>query len=201
MLFLLVLSFYSEFEWVQLEGTNAGGISREIMESSMAKGYGERNLEKRFIYLDSGIFGGGCKVLFSKGTAIEGLPRGLNFMKRAIKMKKFDRYCALYEKGELKQAWEDLEKESARKLGISSLSLEELRKFLPEEDYKDEEGEIEPGLIVEKMAGIKYPAKTYYSFIEIKEDRTVKIIPVVIKLCPLAEKIEEYMDNLVPKGD
>jgi len=201
MLFLLVLSFYSEFEWVQLEGTNARGISEEIMESSMAKGYGERNLEKRFIYLASGIFSGGCKVLFSKGTAIEGLPRGLKLMKRAIKMKKFDRYSALYKKGELKQEWKKLERESAEKLRISSLSLEELRKILPEENYKEETGEMGTESMYAKMAGIKYPAKTYYSFIEIKENRTVKIIPVVIKLCPLAEKIEEYMNGLVPKGD
>jgi len=201
MLFLLVLSFYSEFEWVQLEGTNARGISREIIAATAAERYGKRNIEKRFIRLNSGIFSGGCKVLFSKGSEIEGLPRDLKLMRRAIKMKKFDRYSALYKEGELRQEWKKLEKESAEKLGISSLSFEELGKFLPEEDYKDEEGEIEPGLIVEKMAGIKYPAKTYYSFIEIKEDRTVKIIPVVIKLCPLAEKIEEYMNNLVPKGD
>lgn len=200
MLFLLILSFYSGFEWVQFEGIDAKGISEEIMESPVVKRYGKQNLEKRFVRLNSGIFGGGCKVLFSKGTEIRGLPEGLKLMKRAIKMKKFDRYSALYERGELKKEWEKLEKESAEKLGISSLSFEELKKFLPGEDYKEGTENMEPATIG-KIAGIEYPAKTYYSFIEIEENRTVKLIPVVLKLCPIAEKIEEYVTSLNSNGD
>jgi hypothetical protein len=201
MLFLLILSFHSEFEWYQLEGTSTREISEEIMESPMVKKYGKHNIGKRFIYLDSGIFGGGCKVLFSKGTQIRGLPRDLRLMRRAIKMKKNDRYSALYEKGALKQEWERLEKESARNLGVSSLTLEEMRKILPEEDFKNEEGEFEPGLMLGKIERLKYPSRTYYSFVEIEEDKTVKIIPVMIKLCPIAEKIEEYITSLNSNGD
>jgi hypothetical protein len=202
MLFLLMLSFYnSEFEWYQLEGTGARGISEEVMESPMVKKYGKDRVANKFIYLDSGIFGGGCKVLFSKGTEIRGLPEGLRLMKRAIKMKKHDRYSALYKEGKLKETWKELEKESARKLGISSLTLEEMRKIFPEEDFKNEEGEFEPGLMLEKIGRLKCPSRTYYSFVEIEEDKTVKIIPVMIKLCPIAEKIEEYITSLNSNGD
>jgi hypothetical protein len=201
MLFLLILSFYSEFEWYEVGSASGRGNFEEIMESPIVREYGKHKLEKRFIYLNSGIFRGGCKVLFSKGTEIEGLPRDLKLMKRAIKMKKFDRYSALYEEGELKQVWEELERESAGKLGISSLTMVEMRKIFPEEDFKNEEGEIEPGLILEKMRGIKYPLRTYYSFIEVEENRTTKRIPVVLILCPMAEKIEEYIRGLNSKGD
>jgi hypothetical protein len=196
MLFLLILSFYSEFEWYQLQGPGARGISEEIMKSPVVKKYGKNRIEKRFIYLTSGIFRGGSRVLFLKGSEIRGLPKGLELMKRAIKMKKFDRYSALYEEGELKKVWEELEEESARKLGISSLSLEKMRKILPREDYENEEGKIEPGLMLDKIGGIKYPSRTYYSFIEIEEDRTIKRIPVVLKLCPIEDKIEEYMSSM-----
>jgi hypothetical protein len=196
MLFLLIFSFYSEFEWVEAKEPNIKAVAEKIMGSSMVESYGENNIERRLIYLTSGIFRGGSKVLFLKGSEIMGLPKGLRLMKRAIKMKKFDRYCAFYEKGELKQAWEDLEKESARKLGISSLSLEELKKILPNEDYNER---LES--TGERMPKIKYKVKTYYSFIEIKEGGTIKLIPVIIHLCPIAEKIEEYMNNLIPKGD
>ncbi|MEJ2355620.1 MAG: hypothetical protein P8Y62_06950 [candidate division WOR-3 bacterium] len=201
MLFLLMLSFYSEFDWYQLEMTGRGGIYEGIMESSVVKEYGTNRIEKKFIYLTSGIFGGGSRVLFSKGSEIRGLPKGLKLMKRAIRMKKFDRYSALYEEGELKHVWKELEKESARKLGIPSLTLQEMRKICPEDDFKNEKGEIEPSLILEKIKGVKYPLRIYYSFMDIEENRTRKLIPVVMKLCPMDEKIEEYIRGLNSKGD
>lgn len=201
MLFLLILSFYSEFEWYEVGSASGKGNFEEIMESPIVKEYGKHSIGKRFIYLDSGIFGGGCKVLFSKGTEIRRLPIGLRLMRRAIKMKKHDRYSALYEEGELKEVWERLERESASKLGISSLTVEELRKILPKEDYENEEGEFEPGLMLGKIRGIKYPLRTYYSLIEVEENRAIKRIPVVFILCPMAERIEEYMRGLNSKGD
>jgi len=201
MLFLLILSFYSEFDWYQLEETSVRGISEEIMESPVVRKYGKDRLRKKYIYLDSGIFGGGSRVLFSKGTEIEGLPKGLKLMRRAIKMKKFDRYSALYEEGELKHVWKELENESARKLGIPSLTMAEMRKIFPEGNFKNEEGKIEPGLMLDKIGGIKYPLRIYYSFMEIEENRTRKLIPVVMKLCPMDEKIEEYIRGLNSKGD
>ena len=192
MLLLLILSFYSEFEWYEAEKTDVKGISEEIKESPM----GGSRIEKRFIFLNSGIFRGGCKVLFSKGTEIEGLPRGLKLMKRAIKAKKFDRYSALYEEGELKQEWERLEKQSANMLGVSSLSLEELKRFLPSEDSREATGNMELKLKDKRKPGKKYPSKTYYSFVEIKENRMIKLVPIVIRLCPIEEVIEEYMNSM-----
>lgn len=197
MLFLLILSFHSGFEWIQFERTDAKEISEVIKESKVVKRYGAENLEKRFVRLNSGIFEGGCKIILSKGTEIRRIPEDLKIYKRAIKMKKYDRYSALYEKGELKREWEKLEKESAEKLGVSSLSFEELERFLPERNCEEcEEGRVNSGAMDEKMPNIEYPSKTYYSFIEIEEDRTIKCIPVVLTLCPLAQKIEEYMNSL-----
>jgi hypothetical protein len=201
MMLLLFLISFGSFEWQEIEKQGIQGIYEDIQNSSVVQSYGKRNLEKKFIYLDSGIFRGGCKVLFSKGTEIEGLPSGLELMKRAIKMKKFDRYSALYKKGELKGVWEELENESARKLGIPSLTLQEIRKIFPKENFKNEKGEIEPALIFEKIKRVKYPVRIYYSFMEIEENRTRKLIPVVMKLCPMDEKIEEYIRGLSSKGD
>ena len=192
MLFLLILSFYSEFEWHEVKRASVKVISEEIKESPM----GGSRIEKRFIFLNSGIFRGGCRVVFSKGTGIERLPRGLKFMKRAIKAKKFDRYSALYEEGELKQEWERLEKQSANMLGVSSLSLEELKRFLPSEDSREATGNMELKLKDKRKPGKKYPSKTYYSFVEIKENRMIKLVPIVIRLCPIEEVIEEYMNSM-----
>ena len=201
LLLLFSIAIGGRFDWQEIEKQGIQGIYEDIQNSSVVQSYGKRNLEKRFIYLNSGIFRGGCKVLFSKGTEIEGLPRDLELMKRAIKMKKFDRYSALYREGELKHVWEELESESARKLGISSLTMVEMRKIFPEEDFKNEKGEIEPSLILEKIKGVKYPLRIYYSFMDIEENRTRKLIPVVMKLCPMDEKIEEYIRGLNSKGD
>jgi hypothetical protein len=196
MLFLLILSFHSGFEWVEVEKTNPAEIFEVIKESPVAKRYGELNLEKWIIHLTSDIFGGGCKIILSKGTEIRSVPEGLKIYKRAIKMKKFDRYSALYEKGELKREWEKLERESTDKLRNSSL-LEDLSKILSEErcnTCNKEEERINPKAM-EELAGIEFPSKTYYSFIEIEEEGNVKLIPVVLELCPLADKIGEYMNN------
>ncbi len=197
-MFILLLTFLGTYEWFPVEG---GDVSRQVLESPVVKEYGTNRIEKKFIYLTSGIFGGGSKVLFSKGSEIRGLPKGLKLMKRAIRMKKFDRYSALYKEGELKVVWKELEKESARKLGIPSLTLQEMRKIFPEDDFKNEKEEFKPGLILEKIRGVKYPLRIYYSFMEIEENRTRKLIPVVMKLCPLDEKIEEYIRGLNSKGD
>jgi hypothetical protein len=193
MLFLLILSFHSGFDWVELEKAEVAEISRGVKESPMAKRYGKQNLEKWIIHLTSDIFRGGCMVILSKGTEIRRVPDNLKIVNSGIKMKKFDRYVALYEKGELKREWEKLEKESAEKLGISSLSFEELERFLPDENY--EEGSGKTNTEFDKMADIEFPVKTYYSFMEIEEKGMRKLIPVVLELCPIAEKIEEYINS------
>jgi hypothetical protein len=196
MLFLLILSFHSGFDWVELEKTETGEISEVIKESKLVKRYGEQNLEKWIIQLTSDIFGGGCKIILSKGTKIERVPEGLKIYKRAIKMKKFDRYSALYEEGELKREWKKLERESADELGNSSL-LEDLGKILSDKrcnTCNEVEERINPKAM-EELTGIEFPSKTYYSFIEIEEKGDVKLIPVVLELCPLADKIGEYMNS------
>ncbi len=193
MLFLLILSFYSEFEWVELEKTEVAEIFEVIKKSPVVENYEKQNLGKWYIHLTSNIFGGGCMMVLSKGTQIRMVPDNLKIVNSGIKMKKFDRYVALYERGKLKREWEKLERESAKKLGISSLSFEELERFLPDENYK--EGIEEMNTEFEKMADIEFPKKTYYSFMEIEEKGTRKLIPVVMELCPIAEKIEKYVNS------
>jgi hypothetical protein len=199
MLFLLILSFHSGFDWVELEKTEALEISEVIKESKLVKRYGEQSLEKWIIHLTSDVFGGGCMVVLSKGTQVIRVPDNLKIVNSGIKMKKFDRYVALYEEGDLKREWKKLEKESAEKLGISSLSSEELERFLPGEDYK--EGTVEMNTEFDKIADIEFPERTYYSFMEIEKNGTRKLIPVVMEFCPIGEKIGEYMENLDRKGD
>jgi len=195
MLFLLMLSFYSEFEWVEGRKMSPAEISEFVKESEVVKRYEERNLEKWIIPLTSDIFKGGCKIVLSKGTQIRKVPEGLKIVDSGIKMKKFDRYVAIYEERGLKQEWRKLEREAAEILRNSSV-FEDLSKILPEENCNDCNNRKEvriSTIAVEKLAEMEFPSKTYYSFIEIEEDRTVKLIPVVLEFCPLEEKINEYM--------
>ncbi len=193
LLILFSIAMGGGFDWQAIEKRGIEEIYEEIQTSSVVGNYGKQNLEKWYIRLTSDVFGGGCMILLSKGTQIRRVPDNLKIVNSGIKMKKFDRYVALYERGKLKKEWEKLEKESAKKLGISSLSFEELERFLPDENYKEGTGAMNTGF--EKMANIEFPAKTYYSFMEVEERGTKKLIPVVMELCPIAEKIKEYVDG------
>jgi hypothetical protein len=194
MMLLFSIAIGGGFDWQAIEKQGIQEIYEEIQNSSVVGRYGKQNLERWYIYLTSDVFGGGCMIVLSKGTQIRRIPDNLKIVNSGIKMKKFDRYVALYNKrGELKREWKKLERESAKKLGISSLSFEELKRFLPDENYKEGTGAMNAGF--EKIESIEFPAKTYYSFMEIEENRTRKLIPVVMELCPIAEKIEEYVNR------
>jgi len=193
LLLLFSIAIGGRFDWQAIEKRGIEEMYEEIQNSSVVESYGKRNLERWYIHLTSDVFEGGCMIVLSKGTRIGKVPDNLKIVNSGIKMKKFDRYVALYKRGELKREWEKLERESAKKLGISSLSFEELEKFLPDENYKEGTGAMNAGF--EKIESIEFPAKTYYSFMEIEENRTRKLIPVVMELCPIAEKIKEYVNR------
>ncbi len=199
LLILFSIAMGGGFDWQAIEKQGTEEMYEEIQNLSVVGRYGKQSLEKWYIRLTSDVFGGGCMILLSKGTQIRRVPDNLKIVNSGIKMKKFDRYVALYEKGKLKKEWEKLEKKSAEKLGISSLSFEELERFLPDENYKEGTGARNTGF--EKIANIEFPRKTYYSFMEIEERGTRKHIPVVMELCPIAEKIGEYMESLDRGGD
>ncbi|MCK4225597.1 hypothetical protein KAX29_01760 [candidate division WOR-3 bacterium] len=217
---LLFLSFWGSFAWHPISEIDIGKNTYETILNShegrsviMQYG-GERNLVKGSISLGASIFKGGEMVLLPKGCQIRRVPENLLLMKRAIKMKKYDRYGASYKEGRLKEEWQELETESAYELGVSSLeaiSPERLNEYFPDlvspsreemEKVKKEGSEnVEMRPEEEKEREISYPEKNYFSFLLIEENGRERLIPVILRLSPIEELMEEFVTEKEEGGE
>ena len=129
-------------------------------------------------------------------------------------MKKYDRYGAFYKEGRLKEEWQELESESAYELGVSSLeaiSPERLNEYFPDlvspsreemEKVKKEGSEnVEMRPEEEKEREISYPEKNYFSFLLIEENGRERLIPVILRLSPIEELMEEFVTEKEEGGE
>jgi len=207
----LFLSLWGSFKWYPISENDINSNLYEVIlnsgeGSSIIMQYGgEENLVKGFIHLYGDIFKGGGMVLLPKEFKITITPENLQLLKRAIPVKNYNRYSALYKAREFMREWKELERESEDNLGISSLenlSLKKLRELLPERvpPTKDEiekvnikELESDEIRISEKETerGIIYPRKYYFSFLLIEENWRKRLIPVILHLSPIDETIKK----------
>ncbi len=209
---LLFLSLWSGFAWHSIPES---AIDEDLYEvilnseegSSMIMRYGGvENLVRGFIHLDYGIFEGGNMVLLHKRFKIKRTPENLILVKRAIEMKKHNRYAALYKGEKFKEEWKKLKRETESKLRISSLedlSRERLREFFPER-VPPTKKEIErlkmEGLGEEEMRVSErereereiYPEKIYFSFLSVEENGRERLMPVILQLSPIDELIGKF---------
>lgn len=217
---LLFLSLWGSFAWHPISEIDIGKNTYETILNShegrsviMQYG-GERNLVKGSIRLGADIFKGGEMVLLPKGCQIRRAPENLLLMKRAIELKKYDRYGAFYKEGRLKEEWQELESESAYELGVSSLeaiSPERLNEYFPDlvspsreemEKVKKESSEsVEMRPEEEREREIRYPEKSYFSFLLIEENGRERLIPVLLRLSPIEELIEKSVTEKEEGGE
>jgi hypothetical protein len=200
----LIISILSSFPWYPISMGGINNVYEFILNSDegsliISRYGGEEYLMKKIIRLNGDIFSSGVKILLLKEYKIEGVPENLQAIKRPIKMKKYNRFSAIYKEGELKEEWNELVSKSEDELEISSLtdlSLEDFEKLLPEK-ISTPEKEIKPKNDIEdswelKTEGIKtYPRKHYFSFILIEENFVEKLVPVILNLSPIDEVIQK----------
>jgi len=194
-MFILLLTFLGTYDWYPVRG---GEVSKEILESSIVKRFGEENFRKSFIKLDAEIFEGGCMVLVPKGYRVREVPRGLKMMVNYIEMEKYDRYSAVYEYGELEMGWNDLKRELRDNVGgfrFGTPSLEWLRNRLIPRGVSGSEGSSNRPQS-EEDKDIEYPRKIYYSFLLIEKNRKELIIPVLLVLSPVGEIYKELRKEM-----
>ena len=186
LLLLISITIAGKFNWQPVDKAEAKEITKEIMSSSVVKSYGKKKLQKRLTRIGGDVFKGGYKVLIPKGAEVVIIPEGLELKKTEIKMSKYDRYTALYEEGKLKKEWEILERESAKKMGLSSLedaTAEDIRNIRSRRSQDREN--VEEEVIEEEI--IVYPQKNYFSFILIRTGGREKLLPVVLSISPIWE--------------
>jgi len=225
---LLFLSLVSGFQWYPINYSPDKRFYNIIVNSNEGKAIiwrygGNENLIKMLVHLEGGVFNGGERVLLPKNYKIKMTPLNLQLVPRAIDMRTYRRYSALYNEGELEIKWKELKRESEELLEILSLeqaSLDELRELLPDrippprkematlnrftdetEDLrtlkKDEinlQGE-EGEFEIEEEKEIKIPEEYYFSFILLEENRKERLLPVILYLSPFNELIEESIEE------
>lgn len=202
---LLILSFLSGFQWYPIrEASIDENLYNVILNSNegssiIMKYGGEENLVKSTIHLGASIFKGGMKVLLPKEFKIKQIPKDIKLLKRHIEMESYDRYSALYKGSEFKEEWNELKRETESKLGISSLDslpLEEARLLFPERipPRAEEREKMEKEVLEEeeKEESITYPGKNYFSFLLIEEKGRERLLPVILHLSPVEEKLEGF---------
>jgi hypothetical protein len=164
---------------------------------------GEENILKSFIILDGSVFRGGGTVVLPQRYSIKKVPEDLKLLRRSINIDNFKRYSALCEEGEMKDKWEELIEKAEDILSISSLrnvSSGKLGELFPDRIYnkedKDNKEIIEENIdeeseYLETEDKFIIPTKHYFSFISVEEDWHEKLIPVILHLSPLDERIFE----------
>ncbi len=111
---LIICGLFNSFNWYPYQGIEGYGYFQSIANSPQGNkiifSYGKENVMKRVIALDEGVFKGGDMVLFPKRWKFEIVrtPRNLEFRNSGIRMKYYDRFVAVIEKGNLYRKWKNL---------------------------------------------------------------------------------------------
>jgi hypothetical protein len=206
---LIFISFYSNFNWYPLKLDEGDKCMYSLIieseeGSKVIRQYGgEENILKSFIILDGSVFRGGGTVVLPQRYSIKKVPEDLKLLRRSINIDNFKRYSALCEEGEMKDKWEELIEKAEDILSISSLrnvSSGKLGELFPDRIYnkedKDNKEIIEENIdeeseYLETEDKFIIPTKHYFSFISVEEDWHEKLIPVILHLSPLDERIFE----------
>lgn len=192
MFFLLLFSFVmgSSFEWQEVEYFDAKSITRQIKNSSIVASYGEENLKKKLTYFDDDVFECGNKLILPEGARIIRMPDGFEVSKTDIKIIKHERYAVTYKEGWLKDEWQRLVRESASKMGVSSLDNLTVEQVM---QIKSRISSGNHGVRKSKRVNRvvrNYPERIYISFILIEIDGQDKLLPVVLAISPIQDLLD-----------
>lgn len=198
MVFLLLFSFFGNgsFEWVEVKGYDAKSITKQVKESSVVINYGKVILKKSLTHFDSDIFEAGGKLVISEDAEILRVPAGIEVKKTEdVEIVKHDRYSVEYEEGALKDEWVGLKRESAQKIGVSSIdnvTIKQIPKFSAKmtSENVDRRKSRKTNTVTSK-----YPAKIYFSFILIEVNGERKLLPVVLTISPISELLQDMELN------
>lgn len=187
---MFLLLFFSlvvadNFEWEEVKYYDTKAITRQIKESFAVKNYGKGVLKKSLIYFDDGIFQSGDKLVIPEGAEILRLPSGLKISSTNVDIIKHDRYAVEYKEGTLRDEWEKLKRESAKKLGLSSfenLTVEQIMQI--KSRVNSENQVVRKSKRVNRIVN-QYPEKFYISFILIEVNGQRKLLPVVLSISPI----------------